>query len=92
MARQRNAFTLVELLVVISIIAALMALLLPAVQRARESGRRVACTNNQYQLAFACIRHDDANGFLPGWRNRLVLNSGTASIFPSWPVMILPFM
>ena len=84
-----TGFTLVELLVVIAIIGVLMGLLLPAVQSAREAGRRVTCTNNQYQLALAASRFNDANGFLPGWRDRLITNSGT--LFPSWPVMILPF-
>jgi prepilin-type N-terminal cleavage/methylation domain-containing protein/prepilin-type processing-associated H-X9-DG protein len=83
-------FTLVELLVVIAIIGVLMGLLLPAVQSAREAGRRVTCTNNQYQLALAASRHDDSNGFMPGWRNRLNI-TGTF-ITPSWPVMIMPFM
>jgi prepilin-type N-terminal cleavage/methylation domain-containing protein/prepilin-type processing-associated H-X9-DG protein len=82
-------FTLVELLVVIAIIGILMGLLLPAVQSAREAGRRVTCTNNQYQIALAASRFNDTNGFMPGWRNRLITNSGT--LFPSWPVMILPF-
>jgi prepilin-type N-terminal cleavage/methylation domain-containing protein/prepilin-type processing-associated H-X9-DG protein len=82
-------FTLVELLVVIAIIGVLMGLLLPAVQSAREAGRRVTCTNNQYQIALAASRFNDSNGFVPGWRNQLITNSGT--LFPSWPVMILPF-
>jgi prepilin-type N-terminal cleavage/methylation domain-containing protein len=81
-------FTLVELLVVIAIIGVLMGLLLPAVQSAREAGRRVTCTNNQYQIALAASRFNDSNGFMPGWRNQLITNSGT--LFPSWPVMILP--
>ncbi|MEI6506356.1 MAG: DUF1559 domain-containing protein [Planctomycetota bacterium] len=85
-----HGFTLVELLVVIAIIGVLMGLLLPAVQSAREAGRRVTCANNQYQMAFAAIRYNDSNGFLPGWKNALPTTSGT--LFPSWPVMILPFM
>lgn len=98
---RRTAFTLVELLVVISIIAVLMGLLLPAVQSAREAGRRASCSNNQYQLAFACIRHNDTNGFLPGWRNespnpanttRTPPNPPTFNNTPSWTVLILPFM
>ena len=89
-AARRRAFTLVELLVVISIIAVLMGLLLPAVQAAREAGRRTQCANNQYQMAFAAIRHNDSNGFVPGWRNLLTTTS--TPLFPSWPVMILPFM
>ena len=67
MVRQRNAFTLVELLVVMTIIGMLMALLLPAVQSAREAGRRTACTNNLFQLALAAIRSDEQAGFIPGW-------------------------
>ena len=83
----RRAFTLVELLVVIAIIAMLMGLLLPAVQGARESGRRTQCTNNQYQIGMAANRHNETNGYVPGWRNAM---SGT--IRPSWPVVLFPFM
>jgi prepilin-type processing-associated H-X9-DG protein len=77
----------VELLVVITIIAVLMGLLLPAVQAAREGGRRTVCQNNLYQAAFAAIQHGESNNFLPGWANR-VGTSGTQS----WPVVIMPFM
>ncbi|MCX7412510.1 MAG: DUF1559 domain-containing protein, partial [Planctomycetia bacterium] len=83
--------TLVELLVVIAIIGVLMGLLLPAVQSAREAGRRVTCTNNQYQIALAASRFNDSNGFMPGWRNSLITNSGSLTPAPSWPVVILPF-
>lgn len=83
-------FTLVELLVVIAIIGVLMGLLLPAVQSARESGRRVTCTSNQYQMAFACSRFNESNGFLPGWRHSLVITGTT--INPAWPTMIMPFI
>ncbi|MFM8291734.1 MAG: DUF1559 domain-containing protein [Planctomycetia bacterium] len=87
----RRGFTLVELLVVITIIAVLMGLLLPAVQAAREGGRRTVCQNNQYQMAFAAIRFDTDNGFIPGWRNSVRLTAGGTSFY-SWPVMVLPFM
>jgi len=89
-----RGFTLVELLVVIAIIGILMGLLLPAVQNAREAGRRTTCFNNLYQMAFAATRHSDTNGFIPGWRNKLrwTTTSTSGTIAPSWPVMILPLM
>jgi prepilin-type N-terminal cleavage/methylation domain-containing protein/prepilin-type processing-associated H-X9-DG protein len=89
-----HGFTLVELLVVIAIIATLVALLLPAVNAAREAGRRAQCTNNLYNLAFATIRSNDTNGFVPGWRNavRWQTATGNGTHFTSWPVPLLPFI
>ena len=87
---QIRGFTLVELLVVIAIIGVLVGLVLPAVQGAREAGRRTSCQNNVYQMSFAAIRHSDQIGFIPGWRNAVQATGTTFSL--SWPAVILPFM
>lgn len=91
----RDAFTLVELLVVIVIIAMLIALLLPAVQAARGSARKTQCTNNLRQLALSFQTHHDSQGHFPLSQ----IGSGDAdghggcrSGMYSWHARILPYI
>ena len=84
---QSLGFTIIELLVVIAVIGILMALLLPAIQSARESGRKTACMSNAYQLGMAVNRFDQDKGKVPGWGNES-LSGRTVS----WPVMCLPYI
>ena len=93
----QQAFTLVELLVVIAIIGILVALLLPAVQAAREAARRTQCKNHLKQLALGCLLHQDTFKFFPsgGWRDSYGPdpNRGYGAKQPgSWIYNILAFV
>ena len=84
----RPAFTLVELLVVITIIGMLMALLMPAISAAREQGRRSQCMNNEKQLGVALLSYEGSHKSFPGWQNWV---AGAATPV-SWLSMLLPNM
>ena len=95
--KPRSAFTLVELLVVIAIIGVLVALLLPAIQAAREAGRRCSCQNQLTQLILAVQGYEHVHGvFPPGTidnpKGPIVNTSLPASYHHGWLVQILPYI
>lgn len=98
-APHARAFTLVELLVVVALIGVLVALLLPAVQAARESARRTVCTNRLKQIALGLHEHIDAHRELPtgcvGCKPpapAICDQAPAARLFTAWNVRLLPYL
>ena len=92
-SRRRVGFTLIELLVVITIIGMLVSMLLPAVQAAREAGRRIVCTNNIKQLALATHNYENTNRRLPGYQHLVGAGAlDTDKSVVAWHVVIAPFI
>jgi prepilin-type N-terminal cleavage/methylation domain-containing protein/prepilin-type processing-associated H-X9-DG protein len=92
--RPRRAFTLIELMIVVGIIAILISLLLPAIQSAREQARRAQCTNNLLQLGIAMANYASTHSVLPPG---VVNDTGPIFNLPhgyhhGWAVQILPFI
>ena len=81
-----RGFTLVELLVVISIIGTLVALLVPAVQAVRERARQTVCVNNQHEVSTAIIHYESVYSHFPGAANSL------SSATVNWAVLLLPYL
>jgi prepilin-type N-terminal cleavage/methylation domain-containing protein/prepilin-type processing-associated H-X9-DG protein len=96
-ARKRTAFTLVELLVVIAIIGILVALLLPAIQAAREAARRTACVNNLKNIALGALNYESSKKAYPPGSTFAMEKAPSVMFYDQasglgWTVLILPYL
>jgi prepilin-type N-terminal cleavage/methylation domain-containing protein/prepilin-type processing-associated H-X9-DG protein len=91
----RHGFTLIELLVVVAIIALLIAILIPSLQRAKAQAQRVACASNLKGMGTACFAYETTNASLPpGYIASVPYNNGTCDTSPGWgwQALLLPYL
>lgn len=95
LAASRRGFSVIELFVVIGIIGLLLSLMLPAIQRVRESAARVGCSSNLHQIGLACHSFESSEGTLPPSAKHLDVGRGAVAsrmALLQWPVLLLPYI